>query len=121
MLSNAYFLAKFRFDTAENEPAKLSVKFCKKTANFANFAPRRFLLRACDLSWAARPNTIFMRWSERYMEECFRQGDAEKRIGIPVSAFCDRDATVPDKVGRLRIKDPDMSYLYFEIWGMINC
>ena len=22
MLSNAYFLAKFRFDTAENEPAK---------------------------------------------------------------------------------------------------
>ena len=23
MLSNAYFLAKFRFDTAENEPAKL--------------------------------------------------------------------------------------------------
>ena len=51
------------------------------------------------------------------MEECFRQGDAEKRIGIPVSTFCDRDATVPDKVGRLRMKDPDVSYLYFEIWG----
>ena len=31
MLSNAYFLAKFRFDTAENEPAK-------KLQNFANFA-----------------------------------------------------------------------------------
>ena len=30
MLSNAYFLAKFRFDTAENEPAK-------KLQNFANF------------------------------------------------------------------------------------
>ena len=32
MLSNAYFLAKFRFDTAENEPAKffqISVKFYK--------------------------------------------------------------------------------------------
>ena len=29
MLSNAYFLAKFCFDTAENEPA---------TSNFANFA-----------------------------------------------------------------------------------
>ena len=28
MLSNAYFLAKFRFDTAENEPAK-------KLQNFA--------------------------------------------------------------------------------------
>ena len=27
MLSNAYFLAKFRFDTAENEPAKNSQNF----------------------------------------------------------------------------------------------
>ena len=33
MLSNAYFLAKFRFDTAENEPAK-------KLQNFANFGVR---------------------------------------------------------------------------------
>ena len=30
MQSNAYFLAKFRFDTAENEPAK-------NLQNFANF------------------------------------------------------------------------------------
>ena len=35
MLSNAYFLAKFRFDTAENEPAKHLAKF----ANFANPSP----------------------------------------------------------------------------------
>ena len=31
MLSNAYFLSKFRFDTAENKPAK-------NLQNFANFA-----------------------------------------------------------------------------------
>ena len=31
MLSNAYFLAKFRFDTAENEPAN-------NLQSFANFA-----------------------------------------------------------------------------------
>jgi len=41
MLSNAHFLANFRFDTAENGPAKnlQNSKFCnnKKTANFANF------------------------------------------------------------------------------------
>ena len=32
MLSNAYFVAKFRFDTAENEPAKnlQNLKFSKK-------------------------------------------------------------------------------------------
>ena len=34
MLSNAYFLAKFRFDTAENEPAK-------NLQNFPNFAKLR--------------------------------------------------------------------------------
>ena len=31
MLSNAYFLAKFRFDTAENEPAK---NICKTVHKF---------------------------------------------------------------------------------------
>ena len=35
MLSNAHFLAKFRFDTAENEPAKNLRNFAKKIANFA--------------------------------------------------------------------------------------
>ena len=34
MLSNAYFLTKFRFDTAEDEPAKN----LQKIVNFANFA-----------------------------------------------------------------------------------
>ena len=44
MLSNAYFLAKFRFDTAENEPAKNKLRNFVKSAifaifaNFANFA-----------------------------------------------------------------------------------
>ena len=36
MLSNAYFLAKFRFDTAENEPAKKLQNFAQKIAKFAN-------------------------------------------------------------------------------------
>ena len=40
MLSNAYFLAKFRFDTAENEPAKNLQKIAY-FANFANFASRK--------------------------------------------------------------------------------
>ena len=35
MLSNAYFLAKVRFYTAENEPAKNLQTFCKHFANFA--------------------------------------------------------------------------------------
>ena len=35
MLSNEYFLSKFRFDTAENEPAK-TLQHLAKVANFAN-------------------------------------------------------------------------------------
>ena len=38
MLSNAYFLAKFRFDTAENEPVKNLQKKIQNFAKFANFA-----------------------------------------------------------------------------------
>ena len=49
MLSNAYFLAKFRFDTAENEPAKNLQNF----ARFANFADPN-PLTACAASLEAR-------------------------------------------------------------------
>ena len=38
MLSNAYFLAKIRFDTAENEPAKHVQNLQKTIAKFATFA-----------------------------------------------------------------------------------
>ena len=47
MLSNAYFLAKFRFGTAENELAKKLQKFeknCQFKRNFANFANSAILL-----------------------------------------------------------------------------
>ena len=50
MLSNAYFLAKFRFDTAENEPAKnqQNLNFTK-FANFANLPRSPF---ASDVFYA---------------------------------------------------------------------
>ena len=41
MLTNAYFLAKFRFDTAKNEPVESLqnfAKFCKILQDFAKFA-----------------------------------------------------------------------------------
>ena len=44
MLSNAYFLAKFRFDTAENEPAK----------NLQNFRKMHF-----EVNRGPRPNADF--------------------------------------------------------------
>ena len=38
MLSNAYFLAKFRFDTAENEPAKNLLNLLIVTINCCQFS-----------------------------------------------------------------------------------
>ena len=52
MLSNAYFLAKFRFDTAENEPAQ-NLQIFAKFSNFADPNPLtlgRSLPPPCSLS-----------------------------------------------------------------------
>ena len=43
MLSNAYFLAKFRFDTAENEPAKNLQNFRKMHFSKMHFSKMHFL------------------------------------------------------------------------------
>ena len=55
MLSNAYFLAKFRFDTAENEPAKNLQNFAK----FANFADPNPLTLTLGRQLAKRPHARF--------------------------------------------------------------
>ena len=46
MLSNAYFLAKFRFDTAENEPAKNLQIFRKMHFRKMHFRKMHFPRRA---------------------------------------------------------------------------
>jgi hypothetical protein len=48
-------------------------------------------LRVADLSWTCRPLQTYLKWSERFLEEYFIQGDLEKQIGAGVSSFCDRD------------------------------
>ena len=49
MLSNAYFLAKFRFDTAENEPAKNLQNFRKMHFRKMHFSKNAFSKNACAL------------------------------------------------------------------------
>ena len=68
MLSNAYFLAKFRFDTAENEPAKNLQNF----AEFANSSP------------AQVGKTIVARYYNESCEEVLMQEPA--RSDAPVLA-----------------------------------
>ena len=53
MLSNAYFLAKFRFDTAENEPAK-NLQNLQEFANFADPNPLTLTLKDPRVRCGAR-------------------------------------------------------------------
>ena len=53
MLSNAYFLAKFRFDTAENEPAKNLQNFRKM-----HFRSTRNCARPAVLSRGKAPGPL---------------------------------------------------------------
>ena len=50
MLSNAYFLAKFRFDTAENEPAKNLQNFRKMHFRKMHFSNMHFSNPLCPRS-----------------------------------------------------------------------
>ena len=69
MLSNAYFLAKFRFDTAENEPAKklqnLQNVAGKRLANLVNFVLMGILMSILMgiLGFAGRVGRYFARAS----------------------------------------------------------
>mmetsp|Transcript_38736 Transcript_38736/g.101219 ORF Transcript_38736/g.101219 Transcript_38736/m.101219 type:complete len:714 (+) Transcript_38736:95-2236(+) len=50
-------------------------------------------VHACDISNPAKSIKTYLYWAERAIAEFFAQGDAEKKLGIPVSMFMDRSAT----------------------------
>ena len=82
MLSNAYFLAKFRFDTAENEPAKNLQNFAK-FANFADPNPltvHRYEQRLGELRRACRSPRGGDPEPEGGPEDPFRRGHLNSSI-----------------------------------------
>ena len=61
MLSNAYFLAKFRFDTTENEPAK-KLQILQKNAKYKVCAERAGTPAAPTASAKAQAPASVMRF-----------------------------------------------------------
>ncbi|KAG0164915.1 hypothetical protein DFQ30_009227 [Apophysomyces sp. BC1015] len=53
----------------------------------------RILLHAADISNTVRPWPISKQWSDLIVQEFFRQGNAEKSAGLPVSPGMDQDET----------------------------
>ena len=91
MLSNAYFLAKFRFDRAENEPAKNLQKICRKFANFADpnpLSPKRRLRHGGPAV---------------YVRETARAPDAMGRVARAGRRHDGRSAKFRQNVARFRL------------------
>ena len=49
------------------------------------------LIHSADVSNPSKPLEIYKQWAKRCVDEFFKQGDMEKRLGMPVSFNCDRD------------------------------
>ena len=49
------------------------------------------MVHAADISNPTKPSDIYKEWAHRCVDEFFRQGDMEKRLGLPVSFNCDRN------------------------------
>ena len=50
-------------------------------------------MHTADISNPAKPLKVCLQWTELVMEEFFRQGDLEAKLGMPISPFYDREKT----------------------------
>jgi len=62
-------------------------------------APRamQLLIKAADISNPTRALAVYEKWVTGVMEEFFRQGDAERELGLPYSMNCDRNTVNVNK------------------------
>jgi len=54
-------------------------------------------VHCADLSNPTKPLYLYRQWTDRIMEEFFRQGDLERDDGLEVSPMCDRYAASVDQ------------------------
>ena len=61
----------------------------------------RMAMKAADVSNPAKSMKTHDVWTDRYVEETYRQGDQERALGLPISPFMDRErpATPKAEVG----------------------
>ncbi|CAL1600808.1 unnamed protein product [Knipowitschia caucasica] len=57
----------------------------------------RNMVHCADLSNPTKPLPVYRQWTERIMEEFFRQGDKERERGMEISAMCDKHTASVEK------------------------
>ena len=55
------------------------------------------LVHCADLSNPTKPLSLYRQWTERIMDEFFRQGDLERQQGLDISPMCDRQTATIEK------------------------
>ena len=55
-------------------------------------------LKCADISNPCRPWEVSRAWSLQVSEEFYRQGDLERRLGLPVTPLCDRYVSSVSKI-----------------------
>ena len=70
-----------------------------------------FIIHAADISNPTKPLPIYIEWAQRCVDEFFKQGDLEKKMGIPISFNCDRN-TVSLPQSQLGFMDVIVSPLF---------
>uniref|UniRef100_A0A8C4HXB2 Phosphodiesterase n=2 Tax=Dicentrarchus labrax TaxID=13489 RepID=A0A8C4HXB2_DICLA len=57
----------------------------------------RNMVHCADLSNPTKPLAVYRQWTERIMEEFFRQGDKERERGMEISPMCDKHTASVEK------------------------
>ena len=70
-----------------------------------------FIIHAADISNPTKPLPIYKEWAQRCVDEFFKQGDLEKKKGLPISFNCDRN-TVSLAQSQLGFMDAIVSPLF---------
>lgn len=55
------------------------------------------MIHCADLSNPTKPLDIYIKWTDRIMEEFWRQGDKERDLGLEISPMCDKRVASVEK------------------------
>ena len=115
----AFQFLKTKAQTYQIKNGKNFEKIMEDTDPVTNFNTKQeflnILIHAADISNPTKPLDIYKLWAQRCIDEFFRQGDMEKRLGLPVSFNCDRN-TVTLPQSQLGFIDA----IVFPLFSLIN-
>lgn len=73
------------------------------------------MVHCADLSNPTKPLQLYRQWTDRIMEEFFRQGDRERERGMEISPMCDKHNASVEKsqvIHQLRKRaEPQLNHL----------